>query len=101
MTDFYAFALRDADGNEIKEWTALRDYLGSFPADDSGVPVVGEQYRDVEGRKVRVSEGGLAVLRSPGLATWLVILVPLVLIAAIAVPIAVCVRRRKKRAGRV
>ena len=101
VTDFYAFALRDADGNEIKEWTALRDYFGSFPADDSGVPVIGEQYRDVEGRKVKVSEGGLAVLRSPGLATWLVILVPPVLLAAIAVPIAVCVRRRrKKRAGR-
>ena len=46
VTDFDACILRDADGNEIKEWYALAAYLQNFGED--GVP---DWYAEPDGRK--------------------------------------------------
>ena len=67
IEDFYTCALTSADGREIKEWVAFKEYLGSFRDTDgdqiSDLPLY---YQKPLGRKNKVSEGGLSVIRHPG-----------------------------------
>lgn len=95
VTDFNDCILRDADGNEIKEWYALATYLQSFGED--GVP---EQYGSGggDGRKT-VSESWSisALLSHPGLTTWAALGAVVVLILLVVVLLRLVVRRRKRK----
>ena len=78
MTDFNDCILRDADGNEIKEWYALAAYLQSFGED--GLP---EQPAtgNGDGRKTVSDSWSISALLShPGLTTWAALGVAVVLI---------------------
>lgn len=99
VEDLYTCSLIDTDGNEIKEWVAFRDYLASMPEKD-GVPTIPERYASPEGRKVKLSEGGFAIIKNPGAVTITVIAVPVVIIALIIVLCATGKRRRARRAAR-
>ncbi len=55
VTDFYSISLKDKNGDEIKEWTAFRDYLKSFDVGSSGYPEIPDSYASAQGRKVKVS----------------------------------------------
>lgn len=72
LTDFYSMSLKDKDGNEIKEWVAFSDYLESFEIGESGYPEIPERYAAAQGRKVKESIGGLAVITHNGTATRIV-----------------------------
>ena len=96
VEDFYACSLKDNGGNEIKEWVAFRDYLASFPK-TNGIPTIPQKYAAPEGRKLKVSEGGLAVIKNPGAVTLVVIIVPIAIIALIVV---LCATRKKRKARR-
>ncbi len=70
--DFSACCIMTAEGEEIKEWTALAGYMSSFMRGESGLPEIPESYRSSAGRKVKYEEGGFAVLSSPGPAAMIV-----------------------------
>jgi hypothetical protein len=92
VSDFNDCILRDADGNEIKEWYALAAYLQSFGA--NGVP---DHYRTSDQRKVVSSSWNpVELLRSPN---WITLAV--LLIAAVLVLLVVLVVRRIRRSRRV
>lgn len=55
IKDFNSIALKDKDGNEIKEWVAFKDYLESFEIGESGYPEIPDSYASPEGRKATVS----------------------------------------------
>lgn len=55
--DFYSLALKDKDGNEVKEWIAFKDYLESFEVGDSGYPEIPDCYSAEQGRKNKISKG--------------------------------------------
>ena len=96
--DYYDYTLINRDGREIKEWVAFKDYLASMP-EKNGVPTIPDRYVAAEGRKEKISQGGLAVLSHPGLTTIIAICLVLVIIAlAIVVPIRI--RRRRRRGGK-
>ena len=96
VEDLYDCSLYNTDGKEIKEWVAFKNYLMSMPEKD-GVPTISEKYAAADGRKIKVSEGGLAVIRNPGLTTAVVIAVP----AAVALLIAaLCLTRKRRKARR-
>ena len=87
VDNLYSLALKDKSGREIKEWAAFMNYLKSFEA-VNGVPEIPqEQYGQPEGRKVRISKGGLAAITAPGpaafLAAGLILLILLVLVLLI------------------
>ena len=42
----------DENGNELKGWIALVDYLDSFPGNEQGVSVIPRYYAETRGRKV-------------------------------------------------
>lgn len=95
VTDFNDCILRDADGNEIKEWYALAAYLRSFGED--GVP---EQYGSGrgDGRKtVSDSWSITALLSHPGLTTWAMLGAAAVLILLVVVLVRLVIRRRKRK----
>ena len=80
VEDFYKCSLLDSNGNEIKEWVAFRDYLMSFDEQD-GVSTIPTQYASDQGRKVKVTQHGLAAVEHPGAVTlvlcaigWVIIL---------------------------
>ena len=95
VTDTYDFSLIDKNGNEIKEWFCLADYLSSFEKGQSGLPTIPMAYSDMQNRKVKVSEGGLAVIAHPGTSTLVVIALPIILICIIVL-IIVLVKKHKK-----
>jgi len=69
IENFYDSTYHTVDGTEIKEWICLKDYLESFPVGQSGLPEVPAVYKEGQGRKVKYSEGGLALIKNPGTAT--------------------------------
>ncbi len=94
VENFYDCVLKDGEGREIKEWYAFADYLqylGDIP----------EEYEQAQGRKEKITTKGLlAKLENPGLATKLVLLAAVLIIALLALIIklivsAVKTRRRK------
>ncbi|MBQ9747711.1 MAG: bifunctional metallophosphatase/5'-nucleotidase [Clostridia bacterium] len=102
VTDYDSLILHDANGNEIKEWYALASYLSSFEKNEDGVSVIPERYATPEARKVSYASSSLYELtRNANLFTWLVILIPLIFVAIIALVVwrvVVRIRRKKKAA---
>lgn len=99
VKDLYDCSLLTADGAEIKEWAAFKDYLMSFDGAD-GVAEIPDRYAQPMGRKVRLSEGGLAVLKAPGAATCAIIAVPAAVLILIVALIATRKKRRQRRSAR-
>ena len=98
VTDYDALILHDANGNEIKEWYALASYLASFEKNEDGVPVVPDRYAEPEARKVSYASTNLWELtRNANIFTWLVILLPVLLLAAIALIVWRTVARIRRR----
>ena len=59
VTDFYSLAMKDKNGNEIKEWVAFKDYLESFDVGPSGYPEIPDAYASAQGRKNKISQSVL------------------------------------------
>ena len=95
VTDFNDCILRDADGNEIKEWYALAAYLQSF-GEDGITEYYGSGRGD--GRKtVSDSWSITALLSHPGLTTWAMLGAAAVLILLVVVLVRLVIRRRKRK----
>lgn len=95
VTDFNDCILRDADGNEIKEWYALAAYLQSFGED--GVPARYAQ-PDGDGRKaVSTSWNPVELLRSPNGITLAVLAAAAAVILLVVLLVRWVVRRRRRR----
>ena len=95
VTDFNECILRDADGNEIKEWYALAAYLQMFG--EEGIP---ETYETSDGRKDVSSEVSFTALGTN--LNWISILaltiafLPILLVATV-VRFVIWGKRRKKK----
>ena len=93
VTDFTPYILRDAGGNEIKEWYALAAYRASVGED--GVP---ERYAAPDGRKdVSRSWNPVELLRSPGWPTLAALFILLLLAAGAALAVRAVLRARRRR----
>lgn len=103
VDDFYSLSLVDKNGDEIKEWVAFKDYLESFPVGKSGYPEVPEDYANIQGRKIKVYEGGIAQFYPIGVATRVIpiaiviFLLLLVLIIVIIILVIKSVKKKKKK----
>lgn len=91
IDDLYEYALKDKNGREIKEWVAMADYLKSMDE-------IPDCYKAMQGRKNKESIGGLAIFANPGFTTWVVILVPTIIILVIVYRI---VTRKKRKAKKL
>lgn len=95
VTDFNDCILRDADGNEIKEWYALAAYLQSLG--DAGIP---EEYAspDGDGRKtVSHSWNPVELVKNPNWITLAVLGAAAALVLLAVLVIRWAVRRRRRR----
>lgn len=103
ITDAYLLAIKDENGNEVKEWTALRDYLMSFDKNGNGIPEIPDMYSAPLQRKVAYEEGGFAVIAHPGRATKLmpilltIVFIILVLLIFGIVKLIKRIRRKRKQ----
>lgn len=99
VTDYDNLILHDAQGNEVKAWVALADYLGSFGTDGQ-IPA---DYETPFGRKIISDSYNLwELVKAPNKTTGMligVIVVLLALVAGIIAGICAVVKhiRRKKR----
>lgn len=95
VLDFEDYILYDANGDELKAWYALANYIDSFEGDT--VPAV---YRSPQGRKVdETSLSPIRMLKQPNkfTATLLaLIIVPIVLAALIVLLV---LRKKQERRG--
>ena len=93
VTDFNACILRDADGNEIKEWYALAAYLEQFGEDG-----ISDRYAEPDGRKdVSHSWNPAELLGNWDWITWVVLAVVLLLILLMVLVIRCIIRRRRRK----
>jgi len=95
VTDFNECILRDAEGNEIKEWYALAAYLESFG--DEGVSEFYEQAQG-DGRKSVRSDWNLrSMVVNLNWISCLVLAVALLLILLVVLMVRLIVRRRRRK----
>jgi len=98
VTDFNECILRDAEGNEIKEWYALAAYLESFG--DEGVSEFYEQAQG-DGRKSVRSDWNLrSMVVNLNWISYLVLAVALLLILLVVLMVRLIVRRRRRKKNR-
>ena len=93
VTDFNECILRDADGNEIKEWYALAAYLQHFGED--GIP---DWYGRPDFRKmVSHNWNPFELLHNWNWISWLVLAVFLLLVLLVILLIRIIIRRRRRK----
>lgn len=97
-------ALVDADPvipgiQELKEWTAVMDYIRSFPdTNGDGLPEIPGKYREKEGRiVVEKSWNPFKLLRRASYVTWVPIFVVLLILAALIFFVRFIVRKLKSK----
>ena len=96
VLDFYDCEMLLENGAEMKEWVAFADYLTSFESGKEDKPAIPDRYARQEGRKVKISEGGLKVLRHPGTITWVIMILCVLLMLAVGKIAAKVFRKTKK-----
>ncbi len=88
------------EGKEIKEWVAFEHYLESFGMKEHNVPEIPVKYSSKEGRKLKVSEAGLARIKNPGTTTQIVMALIAVFLVDLVVRTLTYKKRREKRRAR-
>ncbi len=88
---------------EIKDWTALMSYVGSFAdKDGNGIPDIPDRYRDIERRLVvEASLNPVRLLSGGSYVTWIafavLIVVLVILVFAGYLPIRIIRKRKRNR----
>lgn len=96
ITDFEAHIIRDAAGNEVKEWAALAQYLQSFEALD-GIAQIPDYYSQKQGRKIVNDDPSLlARLAHPNSIALAFYGLCLVILLLLALAVRAMVRRKPK-----
>ena len=90
--------LKDAEGNELKAWTAIANYMKSMEdTDGNGIPNMDEKYAKEEGRKViEDSKNIVDLLKNPNKFFFIIVGVIFVVIA-VFVGIILLIRKIIKR----
>ena len=90
--------LKDADGNELKAWTAIANYMKSMEdTDGNGIPNMDEKYAKEEGRKVvEDSKNILDLVKNPN-KFFFIIIGLIVVVIAIFVGIILLIRKVVKK----
>lgn len=95
ITDFEAHIIHDAQGREVKEWTAIAAYLVSLG-------VVGEYYGTTHGRKNSLPDSSIgAFLAKPNRVGKIAIAVAVALLLIIALIVYLAVSRKKRKSRRL
>ena len=89
------YVVKDANGNPLKEWYAIADYLSNMGGE------MDSRYAATDGRKVVYSSlNPIKLVRNANIFTYIVIaLIVIVVTVAVLVVRLIVVRRRKKRAA--
>lgn len=94
------YSNKSGQKQEIKEWQAVVQYLGSFPK-QNGVSVIPGAYADAQDRKViNNAPGVFTLLGNMNSFAWIVAAVVIVLLALVIFVIARMATRKKRRAKR-
>jgi 2',3'-cyclic-nucleotide 2'-phosphodiesterase (5'-nucleotidase family) len=84
ITDFEEYIIRDKNGNELKEWVALANYIASFEKNADGMPAFPEHYAAPEGRKIEVDSKNIGeIIKQPNKVALVIYAVGAALIAII------------------
>lgn len=89
----------DADGNEIKAWAAIAQYLSSFEKNENGVSVIPAYYASYHNRKVvNEAKTPIALFGHPNrfFIGLCVIVLLLILLAALIIRTVIMRKKRKK-----
>lgn len=94
--------LKDAQGNELKAWTAIANYMKSMEdTDGDGIPNMDEKYAKEEGRKVvEDSKNIFDLVKNPNKFFFIIVGLVIVIIAifvGVILLIRKAVRKRKSR----
>ena len=92
--DLVNYVVKDANGNPLKEWDAIADYLYEMDGE------MDARYSKTDGRKVvYASWNPVDLLKNANVFTYVLLVVIIVLIASVVLIVrAIVVRRKKKKA---
>ena len=92
VDDLVNYVVKNEDGNPLKEWYAIADYLDSMDGE------IEARYAEPDGRKVVYSSlNPIKMLRNANVFTYVALLVILILIAVIILVVRLIVVRRKRK----
>ena len=101
ITNFEDNIIHDKEGNELKVWVALTEYLNSFDENDAGVSEIDSKYASLQGYKVIENEKGFfTFFKNPNkfsIAIYTIILVLLLLIILLIRFIVKFVKKRRNK----
>lgn len=98
ITDPLSCIVYDDNGNELKAWVALSNYLSSFSGNDKGISVIPEYYRETQGRKVvNDSLTPRAMFKNTSVFFYIVLAILLLIICLIIFIIRSIVKRKHKK----
>ena len=101
IKDFYKYALKGTDGNDIKEWVALKNFLGSFDPNQEGIAELPSCYQGDLSRKIKTAKTGFKEMAKRGEGTRLMPTVinvaVLILSIIIAVTVWLIIRRNRRK----
>lgn len=96
IVDFESRIIYD-NGEELKEWVALTEYLQSFPKKD-GIPHIDEYYSEKQGLKIINDDKNLSArLKNPNKISLAIVLIPIVIVLILILIIRFFIRRKKKK----
>jgi hypothetical protein len=90
--------LKDAEGNEVKAWTAIANYMKSMEdTDGNGIPNMDDKYAKEEGRKVvEDSKNLIDLVKNPNKFFFIIVGLLVVVVAIFAGIILLIVKLVKK-----
>ena len=92
VADLVNYVVKDENGNPLKEWYAIADYLDSMEGD------IDSRYTEADGRKiVYASLNPIKLLRGANIFTYIVLALILVIAAVITLVVCAIVRKHKRR----
>lgn len=98
IEDFEAHIIYDEKGNELKEWVALSEYLGSFDKDEEGISVIDAKYSTTHGYKTIIHDGSfIARFKNPNKIALMIYSIILLIILILFFLIRWIVKKIKKR----
>lgn len=86
------YVIKDKNGNPLKEWYAIADYLCSMGGE------MDVRHSVTDGRKVVYkSLNPIKLLRNPNIFTWLVLVLFIIIVAVVVFVVWLIIRRRKRK----
>lgn len=98
ITDPMDAIIYDKDGNEVKAWVALSEYMMSFSKGEDGVSIIPDYYSMPQNRRIKNQSWGIrAMFKNTSKFFYIIMAILILFILLIVFIVRTVIRRKKKK----